>query len=256
MNTQRVNKLGVASRTVLVLILLLIDASLVSCGHRSFAPSPEALQQGRDRRDQTVILLHGLGRTANSMATLGKRLADAGYRVEAWGYPSMFRTIQGHADWFDRRLNELMQDPSVRQVHFVTHSLGGIITRQWLLENRPPKLGRVVMLAPPHQGSAWARYTWPLCFCFCRPMRQLSSASDSYVNRMGAPVGVPIGIIAGKRDTKSTVERTHMPGETDHVVVPGGHTWIMNRDDVLRHVLHFLKHGRFADSATSAAATQ
>lgn len=203
--------------------------------------SPEAISPG-----ETVLLLHGLGRTRASFRSMHGRLEQAGYRVIDWDYPSFSRSIDQHAARLSERLRELDADPAVTRIHFVTHSLGGIIVRKALLDGPPAKTGRLVMLAPPNRGSRLARRTGPLLGRWIRPLRELSSAPDSVVNRMAAPQGVEIGIIAAARDGKVRVEDTHLPGETDHLVVPGFHTFIMNALVVQEQTLTFLRTGRFA----------
>lgn len=56
--------------------------------------------------------------------------------------------------------------------------------------------------------------------------------------------------IAAVDDGKVRPEDTHLPGEADHLVVPGSHTFIMNRDEVCDAVLVFLKRGRFREPTT------
>lgn len=210
-------------------------------------------RKGAAEASDTVLLLHGMGRTSASFKAMHQRLERAGYHVIDWGYPSFTRTIDQHADRLTETLRRLDQDPSVARIHVVTHSLGGIVTRKALLEAVPARMGRVVMLAPPHRGSKMARRTAPVLGWWVKPLGELSSAPDSKVNRMGVPEGVEIGIIAAARDGKVRVEDTHLPGETDHLVVPGFHTFIMNSREVQDQTLAFLKTGRFERNRPSTA---
>ena len=101
------------------------------------------------------------------------------------------------------------------------------------------------MLAPPNRGSDVARRLGPWLGRLVRPLPELSSDPDSFVCRQDVPHDCTIGIIAALRDGKVRIEDTHLPGEADHLVVPGRHTFIMNRGDVRRQVLAFLREGRF-----------
>ena len=106
-------------------------------------------------------------------------------------------------------------------------------------------MGRVVMLAPPNRGSRIARRLAPFLGRWIRPLADLSDAPDSAVNTLGLPVGVEIGIVAGRSDGRVRIEDTHLPGEADHLVVPGYHTFLMNSREVQDCTVRFLRTGRF-----------
>lgn len=212
---------------------------------------------------ELVILLHGLGRTDRSMAKMAKKLRKAGYAVENIGYPSTKLTIE--------RISSQYLAPTVKyaseryeKVHIVTHSMGGIITRQYLAENGSDKISRVVMLAPPNHGSEVIDNLDRLGLVkpFLGPgAEQLSTAPDSLPNSL-PPASCEVGIIAGTRsynplfsywvkgddDGKVSVRSTTLEGMSDHLVVKANHTFIMRNKTVIEQVIHFLKVGQFRNA--------
>lgn len=192
-----------------------------------------------------VYLLHGLGRTCWCMSWMGHRLRRAGFAVRPWRYHSTRRGTQHHAERFAGELQRADSDPHVSTIHCVTHSMGGIVVRAALNRGVPRKMGRVVMLAPPNGGSYVARALAPYLTWLLSPLPELSCDPDSLVCRLPAPAGVEVGIVAARRDIQVKVHQTHLPGQRAHVIVPGGHMFIMNRRDVFRQTLCFLREGRF-----------
>jgi hypothetical protein len=108
-------------------------------------------------------------------------------------------------------------------------------------------MGRVVMLAPPNRGSRKARRLAPVFGRWVKPLADLSNSADSAVNQMGVPAGVEIGIIAGAKDGKVRVEDTHLPGEADHLVVSGFHTFLMDSPEVQNATVRFLRTAQFRE---------
>lgn len=100
---------------------------------------------------QHVFLVHGLGRNPSSLRPIEKLLRRAGFSVSNWGYRSLSQPIEEVARNF--RVAYLAQSQQVDQIHVVTHSLGAIVLRCALKQAELPKLARIVMLAPPNQGS-------------------------------------------------------------------------------------------------------
>ncbi|HEU0051830.1 MAG TPA: alpha/beta fold hydrolase [Longimicrobium sp.] len=196
----------------------------------------------RDRRE-LVVLVHGMGRSRLSMWMLGHRLEREGYRVLSWGYSSRDSVPAIGAALADEVATVAGEAP---RVHFVGHSLGNIVVRWTLAHERPERAGRVVMLAPPNQGSAaadrYARYVaWAV-----PQITELRTVPGSTVRALGpAPAGVEVGVIAGSEDGKVSVAETHLAGERDHVVVPAAHSFLMDRADVGRLTTAFLRTGRF-----------
>jgi len=214
---------------------------------------------------ECVVLLHGLARTSNSMDDLEEALSASGYRVVNVGYPSREETIDRLAPMAVEEGVAGCDQPGVETIHFVTHSLGGILVRYYLAHQRIPRLGRVVMLAPPNQGSQvvdeWhdvPGYEW-----LNGPAGQQLGTGENSVPRALGPVDFPLGVIAGTRsinpllsqslpnpdDGKVSVENTKVVGMTDFIEMPYTHTFMMGAEPVIAQVQHFLRSGRFAREA-------
>jgi alpha-beta hydrolase superfamily lysophospholipase len=220
--------------------------------------------------NETVVLLHGLGRTSFSMARLAHDLKRDGYEVVNLTYTSRSQSLEEIATvWLPRQLATHAGAGKPR-LHFVTHSMGGIVVRLWLSKcGAPANLGRVVMLAPPNAGSelsdrgqSFAPFRWATGKNGVR----LTTAEDALPTALGAwperGPGRELGIIAGDRslnpwmarrlplpnDGKVAVARTHLSGETDHITLPYSHTWLAWHARTITQVRAFLRDARFSRS--------
>ena len=199
---------------------------------------------------ELVVLVHGMGRSPLSMAALHVGLRREGYRTLNFGYNSFGPSIAEIAEQLGAELDGAMEHEPPPRVHFVTHSLGGIVVRQLLETDRPDALGRVVMLAPPNGGSHEADKLAGWLGWMFRPMRELRT-ENSTVSRMAPPRDVEVAVIAGDRDGKVSVEETRLEG-AEHVVVRSAHTFIMTKPSVGRLVRCFLSTGELGDCETEA----
>lgn len=210
---------------------------------------------------ETVLLFHGLGRSALSMRRLAGALRRAGYRTVNVDYRSRAAPIAHLADDIVGAHVARALGDGAEQLHFVTHSLGGILVRHWAARHALPAGSRAVMLAPPHGGSEAAdrlRHVRPVRW-WCGPtLDELGTGAESVPGGLG-PLAIETGVIAGDRnyfplfgrlydgasDGLVAVERARVAGMADFVVVPRGHTFIMQAPETARQTLHFLRHGRF-----------
>jgi triacylglycerol lipase len=214
---------------------------------------------------ECVILLHGLGRTSRSMQTLQRALEQSGYVVANIGYPSRKFPVEQLATGAVERGLAACRKQGASRIHFVTHSLGGILVRYYMRDHDVPELGRVVMLAPPNQGSevvdafsrvpGFAAITGPAGL-------QLGTDPAALPNALG-PVTFPVGVIAGtgsinpvfsalhrgENDGTVSVARAGVEGMSDFVRVRASHTFIMRNAQAIRQTLAFLEAGRFRREA-------
>lgn len=205
------------------------------------APGPTAAPAPRE----LVVVLHGMGRTSYSMRPVETALKDAGYDVLNIGYSSYCCSIAELGDAVRREL-AAKRRPEHATVHFVGHSLGGILAR-WVAaqDDRPAGIGRIVMLTPPNQGARMADRFTPLVGWLLEPIDELRTDSTATVRKIPPPQGVAVGVVAARGDDTVDLSETHIFGEADHVVVDGSHTFVMRRAEVHRLMLGFLRDGRF-----------
>ena len=213
------------------------------------------------RGNDAVILLHGLCRSSASMGKMEAALVKAGYHVANVDYPSRTASIE---ELSDGAIDRALSDPAIRscaRVHFVTHSLGGILVRSYYKRHGPGKLGRVVMLGPPNKGSEVVD-TFGSRWLFRKlngpAGSELGTDVDSTPNRLG-PVNFELGVIAGDRsinwinsllikgrdDGKVSIDRSKVDGMKDMMVVHATHPFLMRNKGVIDGTLRFLKHGTF-----------
>lgn len=217
---------------------------------------------GGAQAGECVVLLHGLARTAGAMEPMQQALEESGFATANVDYPSRAHSIEELAPVaVEAGVNACRALPDVDTIHFVTHSLGGILLRWYLAQYDITGLGRVVMLGPPNQGSIAADrmrnvpgYDW-----LNGPIgRQLGKGEDS------VPLALPaadfeLGIIAGNRtidpitsvvlpdpdDGRVSVEDTKLEGMTDFVIVEHSHAFLMSMSEPIKLTVRFLESGAF-----------
>ena len=190
-----------------------------------------------------------MGRTPVSMRRAANRLEELGWSTRRIGYPSLTRPIERLAEHVAERIAG-----ESGTIHFVTHSLGGLVLRRLLYTHRPPNLGRVAMLAPPNRGSRLARSFTRLGRAV--PALRQMALPEADLERLLGPVDFELLVVAGTRaagplrwlarsasDGIVTVDETFAREGVDSLVVPRGHTFIMNSPEVLDRVDQFLRGG-------------
>jgi len=211
--------------------------------------------------NEYVVLLHGLARSSKSMIPLQKALAKKGYGTCNIDYPSTDYSIEYLSETYLPDMLKRCIPADANRVHFVTHSMGGIVLRYYLKNHSMSRLGSVVMLSPPNAGTEVVDKLGHI-FIFKAlngpASTQLGTDSNSVPIELG-PVDFKLGIltgskpinpilsamIPGKDDGKVSVQRAQIQGMSDFMVLPHSHPFIMRSKDTIAQTIYFLEHGRF-----------
>lgn len=237
-----------------LLICLIIVGFLIQDSFRSIPP----MTITKDK--ETVVLLHGIARTGRSMNTIEADLRKEGYQTVNITYPSTTQNLDAIVETL--RGGALSDEfwAAAGEVHFVTHSMGGLVARRYLEKYPEGNVRRVVMLGPPNKGSAVADFIsgWEAYKTVYGPAGQ--DLTTTAATPAALPPQVEVGIIAGTHrwlaplsslllggasDGRVSVESTRLDGMKDHISMPATHSFIMYHPSVKRQVIHFLKNGSF-----------
>jgi len=222
----------------------------------------EAVNGSGRRPHDGVVLLHGISRTARSLHKMQAAIQASGFATLNPGYASRRKTLEALAEDIHSDVGRFAGTIE-GSVHFVCHSMGGLLARVYLVKYRPKRLGRLVMLGTPNGGSEIADRlknfktyrAW-----FGPAGQQLVTRRDAATKAMFASTDYPVGIIAGNRsiypiasalllprpnDGRVSVENTKLDGMTDHIVIGASHPWLVRNTQAIEQTIAFLKEGRF-----------
>ena len=223
----------------------------------SVSQAQNVLDSGEAEDKDIVVLIHGLARSNAAMWLMNLRLINAGYHVETVGYRSLNVTPGQIVDNISQQIDECCRDKT-NTAHFVGHSLGGLLIRAYLQDNKLNNLGRVVLIGTPNQGTEvadylqdkwWAQIAGPTAL-------SLGTGEDSFPNTLEDPY-YPVGVIAGISGSDNDdilpglddglvpVESTKIKNMRDFVVVKSGHSMMRYNEEVANQAIHFLVNGRF-----------
>ncbi len=213
-----------------------------------------------DKNGEAVIVLHGIARSASSMATFAKRLEDRGFDVLNVDYASTTYVLEELVEKIHPEIEVFLKAHHDKKVHFAGYSMGGLLIRAYLAKYKPANLGRVVMLGTPNHGSEVAdflRENWAYRKVYGPAGLQLTTDQD-YMAKFGLPdyefaviAGdrsidpVSSNIIPGDDDGKVSIKSTHLEGEKDHIILHTNHFAMPENFAVAVEAAHYLRYGFF-----------
>jgi pimeloyl-ACP methyl ester carboxylesterase len=212
-------------------------------------------------RNDGVVLLHGISRTSRSFRKMQAAVEAAGYTTLNVGYASRSKALEALAEDIHPAV-ERFAEGLEGSVHFVCHSMGGLLARVYVARHRPKRLGRVVMLGTPNGGSEIAdrlKHIGAYRAWFGPAGQQLVTRRDANIAAMFPRVDYPVGIIAGNRsvypitsaflprphDGRVSVENTRLDGMADHIIVETSHPWLVRNGPAIAQTIAFLRDGHF-----------
>ncbi len=205
---------------------------------------------------EKVIVLHGLRRTSRHMRKLALHLEECGYAVLNIDYPSTKLKLEELVEviWF--KIRPLVSEG--QKIHFVGHSMGGLLIRMILHKYRLEALGRVVQIGTPNRGSevvTLLKNKWLFKKVFGPAGQQLSEEISKVLGKVDYELGGIAGnfnrfslfrkVFKTENDGSVSVESTKIDGMKDHIVIKTAHTLLPYNKEVQRQTAHFLKHGKF-----------
>jgi triacylglycerol esterase/lipase EstA (alpha/beta hydrolase family) len=224
---------------------------------------------GREPAPQEgVILLHGISRTSSSLRRMQTAIEAAGFVTLNLGYASRRKSLEALAEDIHPAIGHFA-DGTEGSIHFVGHSMGGLLARAYIAKYRPERLGRVVMLGTPNGGSEIAdrlKNFFAYRAYFGPAGQQLVTQRNPATQAILPRIDYPVGIIAGNRsvypiasalllprpnDGRVSVNNTKLEGMTDHIVIGASHPWMVRNRLAIEQTVAFLLNGRFNIDADS-----
>lgn len=244
-----------------VILFILLNIFIASC---STTLTPEKVSKVKNNGNDYVIMLHGLWNSSSRMEDFEEYFLKKNYQVFNLDYPSTEFQIEKLDTKYLKPIIESVPLHTGQKIHFITHSMGGLLLRHYLTHNELPQLGRVVMISPPNHGSEWADIldNHPVIKSMVGPAaNELKTRNNTFLNKLGA-VDYHLGIIAGDKsytdmteeflpgadDGMVPVSRMKVRGMKDFIILHDHHRGLTWNPDAMKQAEMFIKTGRFIHS--------
>jgi pimeloyl-ACP methyl ester carboxylesterase len=216
------------------------------------------LEQKLHQPEGTVVCLHGFLQSSKRMLPIGYELKNEGLDVILWEYPSWHKRIEDHAYDLVELLKHIAEEKPGKPIHFVTHSLGGVVTRAALSHPECPqeaKVGKAILIAPPNKGSCLGRSfkdVTPLKLIFgSHAGSQILNYTQEEMEALGSfPPEKEVVVIAGVKgssiffsvpnDGKVSLSETYLATPHKHITVEATHTWILKGRETIQIITEIL----------------
>lgn len=249
------------SSTIRIAFITLITLVVASCATQFQVPN---IAIAPDKKE-CVVLVHGLWRSGFAMRSIESDLADHGYTTVSIDYPSMDADIRTLTDTYLTDGVASCEQQNADVIHMVSHSMGGILIRQYLQDRALPPGSKVVMLSPPNQGSELSERfgdTWWYELIVGPAGSSLTKGEHGIIDTL-KPVNAHIGIIAAFRgwslwpqewlptpnDGTVSVESMKLPEMRDFILIEDGHAMMRYNDEIQAQIRYFLNQGVFFKSS-------
>lgn len=204
--------------------------------------------------EKFVVLIHGLWMPGIEMQLLGNRLNHAGFITRQFTYKSVRSSpLENTID-----LQRFIKDIKAPELHFVCHSLGGLIVRHLFNEYPDQRPGRIVTLGTPHSASSSAKTLTKIFagrlllgkstehgLLGAVPAWQSNNELGVIAGTLRLGLGMIVPGIARPNDGSVTVQETMLENMSDHIILPVSHFGMLLSKRVAYQTIHFLQNGKF-----------
>ncbi|MFT7098872.1 MAG: esterase/lipase [Rickettsiales bacterium] len=239
-----------------LITILLLAIFFTPIKSHSFPFKAPLVENGKEY----VVILHGIARSKSHMQDLADYLSKNNYDVINLDYPSTDHDLEKLTKIIKKDIStKITQD---KKVNFVGYSMGGVLVRVILGQQKYKNMGRVVQLAAPNGGSEVSDFVkdwWIYKKIYGPAGQQLTTDQQKIAKLLGKKVDYELGIIAGNftidpissalipgdDDGKVSIESTKLQGMKDHIVISASHTFFPSNKKVQLQTLNFLQNGEF-----------
>lgn len=223
-----------------------------------------------DKKEKDIVVtFHGIYGREKQLRFINESLAKNGYSVVNIQYPTVDDRIEEMVDKYIapvienqiEKLNKINAERKYRnlpelKINFVVHSMGSVLLRYYLENNKLKNLGKVVLISPPSHGSHLSDNIIADIFKFYvgPAVAELKTNKKSFVNQLENPIYpcyVLIGnksinpinsfIIKGKDDGMVPIETARLDGASFKIIKNTTHTTILKSQETVDEILEFLK---------------